>query len=205
MSEIRNDSRSDSGSKSGIKMPDTRTSGQDNYAKVKRANKAIRLLDVLRTYKLSIEKPYPDAKWSQNIICPLSSHKKANERTPSFGYCFISDHFHCFGCKQSGRAVEFISLIEGVTRNSVADKILSNNKLDLSEIEDSHDNLSPLIIEYSDFFRHYMKNCNDKDLQKVYKVLWWLDKYLENSRNVEGLEARLSKAKDLLNGIINTR
>lgn len=65
------------------------------FAHIKAANRKVRLIDVLRHYGFRIEKNHQRPVWSNNLSCPLPSHKGAKERTPSFGYNFMGDHCHC--------------------------------------------------------------------------------------------------------------
>ena len=65
------------------------------FADIKSANRKVRLRKALQDYGIKIEKNFQRPAWSNNIICPFPNHKGAKERTPSFAYCFVSDHFHC--------------------------------------------------------------------------------------------------------------
>lgn len=179
----------------------------ERFAHIKSANRKVRLLDVLHHYGFKIEKNPQRPIWSNNIVCPLPSHKGAKERTPSFGYCFISDHCHCFGCNFTGRAVEFISAYEGVTRSSVAEKILAQYGDDVSddEFKDYEDNISPILLDGSKFLQAIIQKHkhNKKLIKQVEKLIWWIDFYLINKapgRNVDAkeLQYRIDRVKDLL-------
>lgn len=50
-------------------------------------------------------------KWIGNCHCPLPGHE--GERTPSF-YIDKNNRFKCFGCQQSGDAIQFVMLRDGV-------------------------------------------------------------------------------------------
>jgi DNA primase len=94
MCKVSDTTKPNSGT-SGTNKSTSTGNGVEKFAHIKDANRKVRLLDVLRHYGLRIEKNYQRPIWSNNIICPLPSHKGAKERTPSFGYCFVSDHAHC--------------------------------------------------------------------------------------------------------------
>lgn len=199
--------------------PDTRSSsdsqdsgsgsGDEKFAHIKNANKKIRLLDILRHYGFKIEKNYQRPSWGNNITCPLPTHKGAKERTPSFGYNFVSDHCHCFGCNFTGRAVEFIAAYEGVTRSSVAERILSQYGEDVSTDlkdfgEDYEDNLSPILLDGSKFLQDQIREHKHdaKKLQEIEKLIWWLDFYMmkmpSNQITADDLKYRFNRVKELL-------
>lgn len=186
------------------------TSGEstEKYAHIKSANRKVRLLDVLRHYGFKIEKNPQRPIWSNNITCPLPSHKGAKERTPSFGYNFVSGHCHCFGCGFTGNAVEFISAYEGITRTEVAEKILSQYGEDLSteDFKDYEDNISPVLLEGSRYLQDLVqKHKHDpKAMKHINKLIWWLDFYLMQKapgHNIkpEDLQYRIDRVKELLN------
>ena len=64
------------------------------YAKIRAANRKVKLIDVLNQYGIRIVKGHR-SDWSYNITCPLRSHKGGKERTASFAYCYKDDHFYC--------------------------------------------------------------------------------------------------------------
>jgi len=183
----------------------------EKFAHIKNANKKVRLLDILRHYGFKIDKNYQRPSWSNNITCPLPSHKGAKERTPSFGYNFIGDHAHCFGCNFTGRAVEFIAAYEGVTRTSVAERILSQYGDDVSTDlkdygEDYEDDLAPIFLDGSKFLQEQIQNHkhDSKKLQEIEKLIWWLDFYMmkmpSNQIKADDLRYRFDRVKDLING-----
>jgi hypothetical protein len=205
MRQVSDTTRSDSGSDSSSQSSN---SGDDSesFARIKSANRKVRLLDFLRHYGLKIEKNYQRPAWSNNIVCPFRSHKGAKERTPSFAYNFIKDYYYCFGCHQSGRAVEFISLYEGVHRAAVADRILSQYGEDLeSEDDDYEDHISPVLIECSRYLQTKIRQCkNDPaEMGKVDKIIRWLDFYLMTRApgkriTAEDLKYRVERVKELI-------
>lgn len=206
MRKVYDSTKSNSGSRSTGESTDIRDDSEE-FANIKLANKKVRTIDILRGYGFKIEKNYQRPNWSNNIICPLPNHKGAKERTPSFGYCFVSDHFHCFGCGSTGRAVEFISLYEKCSRYLVADKILSQYG-EMSSFEDDNDyedDLSPILLDGSKYLQILVQKykSDPKKLKEIDKVMWWLDFYLLNKvpgNNVlpEELKKRIERMKDLL-------
>jgi len=178
----------------------------ERFALVKQANKKVKLYDILRHYKLPIKKNFQRPKWSENIRCPFPHH---NEINASFGYCFTTDHFTCLGCGKSGRAVEFVSLMERSSRNLVAQQILeqyeSLEDLVYDDFQDESDQLSEILLDGAAFLRNiYSLVKNDKQkLAKVEKLTWWLDVYLTAKAPAklikpEDLKYRIERVKELL-------
>jgi hypothetical protein len=205
MHEISYNAGSNSGSDS---QGESGSSGIDTerFANIKTANRKIRLLDVLRHYGINVEKNHQRPIWSNNIKCPFPSHKGAKERTPSFAYNFVSDRFCCLGCQKSGRAVEFISLYEEVSRSSVADNILSKYGGDSiqDDIDEYNDDLLPILVKGSNDIRNLIIKYKDnpKKLKDIDKIIWWLDFYIMTKNigkniNAEELSYRLDKIKEL--------
>lgn len=205
MRKVSDSTRPDSGSCSPGESASTGSSSE-MFAHIKSANKKVRLLDVLRHYGIKIEKNYQRPEWSNNITCPLSNHKGAKERTPSFAYNFVRDHFFCFGCGKSGRAVEFISLYEGVTRTTVTERILAQYGEDISEEDfEYEDNISPILLEGAKFIQsEIQKHKNDpKKIKHIRKLIQWLDLYLAAKApghhiTPDGLKSRLERIKEII-------
>jgi DNA primase len=179
----------------------------NDYGHIKSANSRVKLIDVLRSYGIKIEKNYQRPTWSNNIKCPFPNHKGSKERTPSFGYCFVSDHFHCFGCNSTGRAVEFISLYESIPRGLVVERILSKygeEDTTSQEFKDYEDDISPILLDAAKFFQSLIKKHknNPKKMKHIHDILWWIDFYMmqKTSKNISAkeLQHRISRAKELL-------
>ena len=206
MCKVSDNTRSDTGS--DCTCEDTGSgNGSEAFARIKSANRKVRLLDCLRHYGFKIEPNFQRQKWSYNIICPLPNHKGAKERTPSFGYCFITDHFNCLGCHQSGRAVEFISLYERISRGEVADKILSQYGEDSISDEDNDyaDEISPILLDGSVYLQNIIQQNknNPKKLKEINKLIWWLDFYLISKAPMnqiipDELKYRIDRIKELV-------
>ena len=180
--------------------------GFERFAAFKSANRKVKLLDILRGYGFKIEKNY-NRPWSNNIICPLPTHKSANERTPSFAYNFVSDHFKCLGCNQAGQSVEFISLYEEIPRAIVIERILSKYGNDISEDDEASyvDNISPVLFGASKHIQKFIqKYKNDpKQLKWINKLIWCFDFYLMmaipgNNVTPEKLQYRIDRIKELI-------
>ena len=208
MRTVPDSSQPDSGGGCTSEGTNSRDSSE-MFAHIKSANRKVRALDILRHYGLKIEKNYQRPTWANNIICPLPSHKGAKERTPSFGYCFVSDHWHCLGCGKSGRAVEFISLYESVSRTVVAERILEQYGDDAdADSEDGNyytDDISPILLDGSKYLQTLIQKYknNSKKLKEIEKLIWWLDFYLMtkapgNNILPEELKIRIDRVKEVL-------
>lgn len=211
MCKVSYQTGSDSGSSCSLQSGGVGIS-DERFGNIKAANRKVRLINILRHYGLKIEKNPQRPTWSNNIICPLPNHKGSKERTPSFGYCFVTDHFCCLGCRQSGRSVEFISLYESISRTAVADRILAQYGEDVSseEFDNYQDELLPLLLNSSAYIQKLIqqhKNDNNK-LKQIDKLVWWIDFYIihksiTNDINKEDLEHRLNKVKEILDEMFN--
>lgn len=206
MCPIQDNARPNTGSNSTSKNGDAEDPAQ-KFAYVKIANKKVSLLDILRHYGLKIEMNPQRPNWSNNITCPLPGHKGARERSASFGYCFKTGHFTCLGCRASGQAVEFISAMEGLPRHVVAEQIISKygGSDEIEDYRECQDDISPILIDCAAFLRKTIQEnkTNKKLLQKVDKLIWWIDFYLAskapNSKiTAEDLLYRVEKVKGLL-------
>lgn len=205
MRKVSNFTKPNSGSSSS-EQDSTAGNSAERFAHIKAANRKVRLLDVLRHYGFRIEKNHQRPAWSNNLICPLPSHKGAKERTPSFGYNFVSDHAHCFGCNFTGRAVEFISAYERITRTAVAEKILAQYGEDVSSDDfEYEDDLSPVLLEGSKLLQELTQKHkhNPKALEQINKMNWWLDFYMMQKAPGQNIKAdelkyRIGKVKELL-------
>lgn len=206
MLKVPNSTKSNSGS-SCTSESTSNGNGSEEFSHIKSANRKVRLLDILRHYGFKIEKNYQRPTWSNNIVCPFPNHKGAKERTPSFGYCFVTDHYSCFGCGKSGRAVEFIALYEGVSRTTVAERILSQYSTDTvdEEYDDYTDDISPVLLDGSKYLQNLIQQNknNPKLLKQIDKLIWWLDFYLMtkvpgNHVTPEELQRRIDRIKELV-------
>lgn len=168
--------RTGSDTRSGGQCKD-RSSGQadEKFAHIKNANKKIRLLDVLRHYGFRIEKNFQRPSWSNNLTCPLSTHKGAKERTPSFGYNFITDHAHCFSgetrvlTKNGVSAIKDLigqtHLVLGRNANWVEGKFKSYGTQKLFKITMTR-NHQEKVIYATDGHRWFVRKSNDRRSQR---------------------------------------
>src|SRR5271165_3056452 len=97
------------------------------------------------------------------ICCPLPGH---NDRSPSFHYYIETNSFNCFGCKRGGRAVQLVSIMEGLSSEQAARKIVDNyyvdNTVELNNNEDYFDRRAA-ILDFSSKIRSFIvdNSCDD--------------------------------------------
>ncbi len=186
-------------------FPDTDQNREQRLIRI--ANKKRQLLSVLQQYGLNITRSSPWDNWSASITCPLPTHKGGNERTPSFGYNFRDDYFHCFGCSTAGGSVEFIARKEGLDRLAVAEQIIHDSggyEVD-EELEVDIGRYDKILFEFAEYVsRLVQKYKHDPDsLKAIETAVWWLDMFLlarvpKQKVNVEHLEGRISRCKEML-------
>jgi len=180
---------------------------RDKETLIKVANKKASLNDVFAQYNIVINR-FNSEKWSESITCPFPHHKGGKERTPSFGYNFEEDRFNCFGCSSRGGAVEFISLMERMRPELVAEQlIIQAGGYDITdeEIEKKDEGIDKVLFAFAIWLSNLtQKNRNNKPvLSQIEKVNWWFDNYFLNNapRNriaLDELTARIEKAKEIL-------
>lgn len=173
---------------------------------IRLANKKVSLIDVMRRYKIRVQRNPKRPDWSSNIKCPF--HKGGRERTPSFGYSFKDNFFKCLACGASGGAVDFIALQEHKPRIAVAQRILEQyggSNIESELIEDDDPKIEKAIISFGSYLNSYVqKNKDDPEaLDNFHKLMWWFDQYLmkkvpKGNINIEELHARIEKVKELL-------
>lgn len=161
--------------------------------KIKLANNRVKLHYIFsKTYKINIQIT-PGQEWSLPICCPFPSH---DDSTASFGYNSVKDYFHCFGCSTSGRAVEFMSRMEGLGKDVVADQILrETGGYDVSEEEGALDNenfnIDEEVFKFPNNLRHlYQKFIdNERMFNHIDKIAMWLDMSLISALSVKDADS----------------
>jgi hypothetical protein len=168
-------------------------------------NSKVSLDSVFSKYKIRLETNYGSSGWQFKCSCPFPDHRDSK---PSFGYNPNIGIFNCFGCHRSGKAVEFISFMEGRSKTDVAKELASHLNIDDMELHNSNfdfENLQELLFNFADairlFVETYSGSVNVKEYAKA--VSWSLDVYLRenvrlNSIVLEDLEVRILRLKEQL-------
>jgi len=169
------------------------------------ANKKVTLYSILKHYNLISNLESDLNGWLPCIQCPFQDH---NDSTPSFGFNYTEDRFYCFGCKKSGRAVQFISYMEGVGQIDVAKKLLPINfkkeEINYTDVVDLSE-IKKILFEYADCVRSFLirNECKDQAFEYINNLNWNLDVYMSSafnfsSLNYNNLEARIYKLKEFI-------
>ncbi len=172
---------------------------------IKFANNKLLLKNVFPKYRVRLEESYSATGWNFRGCCPFTDHSDA---TPSFGYNPDQNLFNCFGCHRAGRAVEFISTMDGRRKIDVAREILSKYASDeeivFEAIGFDYEKLEQMLFEYADYVREFKAHNNsDKAYAYSKSVTWNLDVYIRkhapsNTIDLDDLEARLTMLKEQL-------
>lgn len=77
----------------------------------------VKFEDIFKYYEINID------EFNKKTCCPFKFH---TENSPSFAYYPETNSFFCFGCKNGGGPVNFVSLIEDISKHLAANKLLKN-------------------------------------------------------------------------------
>lgn len=101
--------------------------GKDIYQELISHANSVPILKVFRQYHINLDPQ------NRKITCPFKSHKGGRETTPSFYYYPETNSYHCFGCRNGSRAVDFVAIMEHCTKEAAAKKILNLFGADVDE------------------------------------------------------------------------
>lgn len=184
-----------------------------NIKLIKAVNQKYPLINVLKKYRVDLKKVTDIGDWTHHARCPFPDHRDSN---PSFGYNSKEDRFYCFGCRRSGRSVEFISQIESLPKVSVARDILIELKISEEDIKsndllselDHGEEINNILIDFSIFINNlFTKYKNNIELIKfISDTIFTIDMYLyhsvpKNRINPIELNARIEKCKDIFDSL----
>jgi len=193
--------------------PDAKDLKNQNIKIIKGVNQKYPLINALKKYKVDLKKVTDIGSWTHHARCPFPDHRDSN---PSFGYNSKEDRFYCFGCRRSGRAVEFISGIQSTSKISVAknllielkiseEEIISNESIaDLDHGEEINNILLDFGLSINNLFIKYKKN--NEIIKFINDTIFTLDMYLnhavpKNKINCIELKARINKCKEIINSL----
>lgn len=119
--------------------------------------------------------------YNRRIRCPF--HKGGNEKTPSFWVYPETNSFHCFGCKASGKIVDFVAKSESITKLEASifciEKWGSFLKTDVDDFKETKEN--QYLIDFSIFVRNFL-NQNPASLEYVEKLTFGFDQIRQKYR-----------------------
>jgi DNA primase len=162
----------------------------DNRQVFERANSAD-LIDIFKFFGLKID------QYNRKCVCPIPSH---NDKTASFYYYKDTNSFFCFGCKNGGRAVEFVHLMQNINKFEAAKRIIEkfytnpeNSFSGADLVEEKH----AIILEFSESIRNFIvKNMSDKSsLDYAERITLIFDKITTKNPgiNLDGLKIIIKK------------
>jgi DNA primase len=138
--------------------------------------------------------------FNRKTYCPFPFHV---ERTPSFVYYPNTNSFNCFGCKHGGGSVELVALIENISKDQAAQRIISGftSDIKIEEIDDDNNDFHErhkILIDFSLMIRAFIqKNIHDNNAflhaEKVSEIFDVLNE--RNHINNDGLKVLISKLK----------
>lgn len=195
MFSISNKTRQVSHGKTRFNDTDFGTNIKTNIAKANTAS----LYKILNQYGVKID------AYSNKDRCPFSFHKNGFERSSSFYYYKNTNSFNCFGCNHGGGPVEFVSLIEDLSKEDAAIKInndyetnaeISNNFIPNFEITQK------ILLDFSKTVREFIYSNLDSELSAEYaeKVTFIFDTITsKHNLDIEGLRSITKKLTTKLN------
>jgi len=96
------------------------------------------------------------------IQCPFPSHQGGNERTGSFKYYENTNTYNCYGCKNSGGPISFVSNLYDVSKEDAISMILS---MDVAAVKiKEYDDCIDVLVEISEKFKEHIRAGRDIDI-----------------------------------------
>lgn len=139
--------------------------------------------------------------YERKIRCPF--HKGGNERTPSMWVYPETNSFHCFGCKVSGKSVEFVGKSEKISRFDASLFIIEKWGHLIGDVaipEDTNHQQEALLMEFSNHIRNFLRKNESADaLEYAEKLCFGFDKICQKHQlNADALRSLIEKIKKRL-------
>lgn len=168
---------------------------------IKVINQKVLLKDLFS--KFNFQTKYSENGWTHFCCCPFPDHK---DDSPSFYFNPKQNCFNCFGCSRGGKAVDFISYKDNISKHEAAVK-LSSQVSDL--VTDFSINLEiekeNKVLDAAAYFQEWILNHkNDKNaIDYYYNLIDTLELYLKNHHNdqtidFQQLDRRINFCKEKL-------
>lgn len=123
--------------------------------KIARANSAS-LLELFARYEIPI-----DGYASKKCCCPLPDH---NDNSPSFFFKTENQTFYCYGCGRGGKAVRLVSLMENVSLEEAADKIIEGYETNPDVVSNNGREFrerKAIVLGFSSIIRAFLQENSD--------------------------------------------
>lgn len=161
------------------------------------AARQVDLLTVMRAYGLEIN------QYARKISCPLPCHP--DDSSPSFWFYPATNSFNCFGCKHGGSAIEFISLMDSVSKWDAVQRLLtqfdSDHGIAPSTTTDYHGR-NKAVLDFSAMIRDFLhRNADDETaMAHAEKVCLMFDTITtRHTIDIDGMKSLLEKLRGKLN------
>jgi hypothetical protein len=194
MSEIQYKSKRDSNSTAQNEGWNAGTNDRDAIKLLIQQANTADMMTVFKSYGINFD-GYSGGKVLK-ICCPLPNH---NDRSPSFFYYTETNSFNCFGCKKGGKAVQLVSIMEGISYEQSARKIVDNyyidNTVELNSNKDYFDR-QVSVLDFSSKIRSFIVDnaCDDVAIEYAEKITMVYDTMIEkHTLEVDGLKKLIDK------------
>jgi hypothetical protein len=173
--------------------------GENNFRELAQKANSVSLSKIFRFYKINID------EFNRKIVCPF--HKNGKEASASFYYYPETNSWHCYGCKEGSRVIDFVSLIEKCSYIDAINKVLSIFENE-NEVENSFDDSIlnrkffserlEIMLSFSDLVREFrLENDNEKAFNFIESICHIFDNLeTKNKLNNEALKSVISKLKE---------
>lgn len=156
------------------------------------------MMSVLKWYGINLD------EYNKKCICPFHFH--SNENSPSFVFYKNTNSFYCFGCKSGGGPVNFVSLMDDISREDASKKIAYEFSINNDSInpKKSFVGRQDLILEFSAVVRKFIhENLDDKDILTITDEIGLIFDTINSRHYLDnvGLKSLIEKLKVKLKAI----
>jgi len=134
--------------------------GKLQFKDLARKANSVSILNIFNNYNLKVSES------NRKIVCPFPKHKGGKEITGSFLYYPKTNTFWCFGCHTGTTPIDFVSVMENISKTDAANKILKmysyNADEEFSDLADYSHNFEEL-VNFSNYVREIMRNNSENE------------------------------------------
>jgi hypothetical protein len=167
--------------------------GKRSFKKLIDNANSVPLVKIFQHYGINLN------EYSKRTTCPFSTHSSGKERTPSFFYYHKTNSYFCFGCKHGSTPVDFVSKIEGISKEKASHRIIEIFHSDVDENavfnRESFDERLQIMMDFSNLVREFRKE-NPSEEANV---------FIENTcRLYDNLNNKLTLSNEALRELVHT-
>lgn len=171
---------------------------KNNYSQIDLANVAWPLDQIFQRYQLQFEEQFASSGWTHKAKCPFPDHA---DSTASFYFNPEINMFHCFGCQRSGKAVEFLHVMQGTPKLAIAQTLLA--KKNVTSIKPNgptkaqvHVQIRNILFDFSDKIVQWKESHPTQEAFNYADLITWsLEAYLRNHVPQENINLEQFKAR----------